>query len=76
MNKILQSTSRGQITLPKKWRDRFKTDYYIAELKNKSLIIKPLKEQKNLEEDLDEAWEEYKEGKYTSAEDLKKKYGL
>lgn len=38
----LKSFNTGQITLPKKWRDRFKTSIFIAEEKNGGLFIKPI----------------------------------
>lgn len=76
MVKILQATSRGQITLPKEWRDNFDTKYYKAEIKDRELIIIPLKEMKTLEETLEYAWQEYKDGKYVDMEDLMKEYGL
>ncbi|NOS67569.1 MAG: AbrB/MazE/SpoVT family DNA-binding domain-containing protein [Candidatus Peribacteraceae bacterium] len=39
--KVLQSTERGQITLPKQWRDHFKTDNYLVEMHNDRLVIIP-----------------------------------
>ena len=39
---ILKSTSRGQITLPKEWRDHFSTNSYFVEMREDTLIIKPL----------------------------------
>ncbi len=40
--KILKSTERGQITLPKEWRDTFRTNNYIASLHKNTLVIAPL----------------------------------
>ncbi|MBP7114451.1 MAG: AbrB/MazE/SpoVT family DNA-binding domain-containing protein [Candidatus Peribacteraceae bacterium] len=40
--KILKSTERGQITLPKEWRDAFRTNSYIASLHKNTLVIAPL----------------------------------
>ncbi len=40
--KIIKSTSRGQITLPKQWRRAFGTDIYLIEMHDQSLTIKPL----------------------------------
>lgn len=39
--KIIKSTSRGQITLPKQWRRAFGTDVYLIEMRDQSLTIKP-----------------------------------
>lgn len=41
--KVLKSTSKGQITLPKDWRDRFQTDNYLIESKGNYAIIKPIR---------------------------------
>lgn len=40
-SKILKSTERGQITLPKQWRDNFPSDHYFVEMKEDKLIITP-----------------------------------
>ena len=40
--KILKSTERGQITLPKEWRDHFVTNNYFAQISGDKLIITPL----------------------------------
>jgi bifunctional DNA-binding transcriptional regulator/antitoxin component of YhaV-PrlF toxin-antitoxin module len=40
--KIVKSTSRGQITLPKQWRDQYGVDNYVMEVRADSLILKPL----------------------------------
>ena len=41
--KILKATTKGQITLPAKWRRQFDTDQYIVSEKNGVLEVKPLK---------------------------------
>lgn len=78
MNKILQATERGQITLPKKWRDKFATSYFIVEMNSDSMLIKPMKArgEGSLDLELKQAWDEYKAGNYITGEDLMKKYGL
>ena len=79
MNKILQATARGQVTLPKKWREKYKTVYFKAETVNDSIVLTPLLEvgmEKDLEKELEKSWGEYKKGKYVDAEELEKKYGL
>jgi len=40
-SKILKSTVRGQITLPKQWRNNFSTDNYLVEMHDDRLIIMP-----------------------------------
>ncbi len=76
MNKVLQSTERGQITLPKKWREKFDTNYFSAEIANDQIIITPLLKAKNLDEELTDSWQEYKDGKFITHEELMKKYGI
>ena len=76
MVKILQSTVRGQITLPKKWRDAFSTKYYKAEVLDGKLVITPLVGDVTFKDGVEESWREYLEGKVTTHEDLKKEYGL
>lgn len=75
MPKILQATSRGQVTLPKAWRDQYKTQYFITEVQGATLIIKPLM-QENFESSVESAWLEYKKGEYVASEELMKKYGI
>ena len=80
MNKIVQATTRGQITLPKKWRDKYKTVYYKVETVNDSIVLTPLLEKKvaksELEKTLKESWEQYRQGEFVDGEELMKKYGL
>ena len=76
MNKVLQSTSRGQVTLPKDWRDQFDTNYFEAEFDGETLILKPLKKNKSFSEAIESSWKEYKNGEYVTSEDLIKKHGL
>ena len=40
--KVVKSTSRGQITLPKTWRSNFNTDCYLIEMKDDVLIVTPV----------------------------------
>lgn len=42
MNTIVKSTTKGQITLPAKWRNRFKTDRFLVNLHDTHLEIKPI----------------------------------
>ena len=41
-SKLLKSTSRGQITLPKQWRSHFSTNSYVAVMEGNKLILTPL----------------------------------
>lgn len=40
--KIVKTTSKGQITLPKTWRDKFDTDNFLMQMDVNFIIIKPL----------------------------------
>lgn len=42
MTTILKATTKGQVTIPAKWRKQFNTDQFIATLKKDKLEIKPL----------------------------------
>jgi AbrB family looped-hinge helix DNA binding protein len=39
---ILKTTSKGQITIPAKWRKKFDTNQFVATLSEDSLEIRPL----------------------------------
>ena len=45
MISILKEFGRGQITLPKKWRERFNTNVYIAKDTSQGLLIVPLEDE-------------------------------
>jgi len=45
MISILKEFGRGQITLPKKWRDRFDTKVYIAKETSQGLLIVPFQDE-------------------------------
>ncbi|OGJ61900.1 hypothetical protein A3C37_03715 [Candidatus Peribacteria bacterium RIFCSPHIGHO2_02_FULL_53_20] len=40
-SKIVKSTPRGQITLPKQWRSHFSTNNFIVEMHQDRLVIHP-----------------------------------
>ncbi|MGE3279154.1 MAG: AbrB/MazE/SpoVT family DNA-binding domain-containing protein [Candidatus Altimarinota bacterium] len=75
MSKIVQATERGQITLPKKWRDQFETQYYTTEIRGNELVLRPLVAD-TLAKDVETSWQEYQHGHFVTQEDLMKKYGL
>lgn len=41
-SKIVKSTSKGQITLPKEWRNQFNTENFILEIHDKQIVVSPL----------------------------------
>ncbi len=38
---ITKITKKGQITIPAEYRKKLKSDYYVVEIKNEEIIIKP-----------------------------------
>ncbi len=75
MNKVLQATSRGQVTLPKAWRDKFDTSYFIAEVNANTITLTPLVTA-DFKEQAEQSWQQYQNGDFITHEDLMKKYGL
>ncbi|MEK7529187.1 MAG: AbrB/MazE/SpoVT family DNA-binding domain-containing protein [Patescibacteria group bacterium] len=75
MTKILQATSQGQVTIPKVWRDKYQTRYFISEISGDTMVIKPLM-QDNFADTVEASWKEYKNGMYVTSKELMKKYGL
>lgn len=41
--KIITATIKGQVTLPKFWRDQFNTNNYLMLVEKEKLVIKPIK---------------------------------
>lgn len=41
-SKVVRSTSKGQITLPKEWRERVKTDNFLLQMNVGYIVIRPL----------------------------------
>lgn len=54
--KVVKSTSKGQITLPKTWRSQFDTDTFILDVRGERLIITAL--DLTEEEEIEEKGEE------------------
>lgn len=40
--KIVKATTKGQVTIPKAWRDKFKTDDFLLQIKIDQIVIKPV----------------------------------
>jgi len=49
---IQKATSRGQITLPAEWRKKFNSDYYLINLEEQLLKIRPINPQTLFEEEV------------------------
>jgi len=76
MTKIVHATSRGQVTLPKNWRDQAGTNYFEITVQGADLIIRPLPSQNGLNEKVEKAWGEYLREETVDHAALKKKYKL
>lgn len=61
---ILKMFGTGQITIPKEWREKFKTNEFFAVLKKDSIVIKPVPEIPEMTEAEQEA--EENEGHWTT----------
>lgn len=68
--KIAKSTERGQLTLPKEWRDHFPTNSFIVEMHDDRLIITPLNLEKADNEEILFDADRDNNGKGVSAEDM------
>lgn len=66
---ILKSFGTGQITLPKMWRDKFKTNYFVASIDKEKITIKPFKEE---EEEVFFDAAEFNKGKGVDIQDFYK----
>jgi len=61
--KVITASSRGQITIPKKIRDNFDTDYFKIKKEGQSIILTPVEPdlKPGLAELLDAAYQDYLE---------------
>lgn len=74
--KVVKCTQRGQVTLPKKWRDEVGTDHFLVIVSDEGVTFKPILK-KEFVESVEAAWQDYLEnGETISQEEMEKKYGL
>ncbi|MFC1616280.1 hypothetical protein ACFL21_04000 [Patescibacteria group bacterium] len=50
--KVAKCTTKGQITLPMEWRKKFSTENFLLEIHNEKIIVKPIKIEELVSEDL------------------------
>lgn len=67
--KIAKCTEKGQITLPKQWRDLFNTDSFVVDFDDKQLTIKPFHMSKAKEDVIFDADRDH-EGKGIPLDDM------
>ena len=73
---ILSVSERGQITIPKEMRDNIKAKFFVCEMRDDTLVLKPLQTREEFIEELEEAGKDWeKHGGKTLAQ-MKKKYNL
>lgn len=41
-SKVTRATTKGQITIPKEWRDQFNTDNFLLQMDRHTIVIKPI----------------------------------
>jgi bifunctional DNA-binding transcriptional regulator/antitoxin component of YhaV-PrlF toxin-antitoxin module len=68
--KVVKSTSKGQITLPKQWRKLFQTDVFIVEMEQDKLTVKPLSIDDIAEEEILFDADKDNEGKGVSPDEM------
>lgn len=68
--KIVTSTERGQITLPKQWRSHFSTDHYRMEMHEDRLVILPFDLESPADEEILFDAERDNDGKGVPLEDM------
>ncbi|MBI3618953.1 AbrB/MazE/SpoVT family DNA-binding domain-containing protein [Candidatus Peregrinibacteria bacterium] len=68
--KVLKSTERGQITLPKKWRSRFQTDTYFVQMHDDRIVIAPFHVQNATDEEIIFDADRDNDGKGISPDDM------
>ncbi|EKD63314.1 MAG: hypothetical protein ACD_51C00297G0001 [uncultured bacterium] len=74
--KIVKCTERGQVTLPKAWRDKVGTCYFQVFVDADAVTLRPVKD-KSFKETVEDSWQDYlNDGKTFTHEEMKKEYGL
>ena len=58
--KVVKCTQRGQVTLPKKWRDEVGTDHFLVIVSDEGVTFKPILK-KEFVESVEAAWQDYLE---------------
>lgn len=75
-NHIVAISPRGQITIPKIFREKIGTEHLIVEIKGNSLLLKPLKTREEFFVELEEAEKDWEKNGGITLEEMKKKYKL
>ena len=72
--KVIAASARGQITIPKKIRDKFDTDYFNITAQGESIVLTPVEPaaRSGLMEELEASYQDYLENGGHSWEEVKK----
>lgn len=73
-SQILSVSERGQVTIPKNFRDKVQVKHFIFEIKDDSITLKPLKTKEDFFAELENAEKDWKKNGGLTIKDIKKKY--
>lgn len=73
---ILSISDRGQVTIPKKFREEVMVKRFVCHIENGSIILEPLKTRDEFIHDLEEAKKDYKKHGGKTLEQMQKEYNL
>lgn len=74
--KILPVSDRGQITLPKKIRDKIQVKFFTCEIENGAVVLKPLKTREDFFAELEAAEKDWEKNGGKTLDEIAKKYHL
>lgn len=73
---VLEISSRGQITIPKKIRKIFKDQFVTIKIVDNSIILTPLQTVDKFLDDLDNSHQDWKKNGGLTLDQYKQKYGF
>ena len=73
---IVTVSERGQITIPKSFRDKIQVKHFIFEVHNETILLKPLQTREDFFAELEAAEKDWEKNGGTTLEEMKKKYKL
>lgn len=74
--KILPVSDRGQITLPKKIRDKIQTRFFTCEISEGTIVLKPMKTREDFFAELEAAEKDWEKNGGITLEELIKEHNL
>lgn len=73
---ILEISERGQLTIPKKFREQVLVKRFICRLENGKIILEPLQTREEFLAELDAIEKDYQKNDGLNLAEMKKKYDL